>query len=828
MKRKLLALVTLMLCAVTGAWADDTDLIVSWNTAPTLSNNSDDCSPTGTKNNVATWSDGTTIKIMRSDKDMANGGDITIGGNTYKSIKVSNGAQNKLTMPSGKLAYSVTIYSYVNADSGDAYWSEVNGDKSQTTAMTSFRDGDNPDKRTYNLGGVSSFTFTNAGKQLCYVLVISTVSKQEATLEFAQSSGSADIANGTSFTLPKLTKNPTSLEVAYSSSNENVAEINATTGAVTLKGIGTTTITASFSGDDNYYAASAEYELTVTNSAVANITVTYAIEGITGIEGTAPASFNINEGEKFKIPANQTLYMDGSTLTGWKVGETVYKIGDEVTAPATNLTLIPDFTTNASEAYLGHIESTVTWNFKKSTGAPLWDQLQGNGATTIYVTQAAVGASTIDVKMVMDATNGKIDNSSNDNWTQMNTGTKLTVPVVVGSTLELKVYKEGTTPVTFDGVDGDFASNIYSYTATAAGDLEIVFGENDQSYAEYLTVTYPSESAVLECTSMNTQVVLTKENILNNDYLSVNPTDKWNTGKNYADIQGDFFNMSNGRTLTLNVKGASTFELYVQNINSDDRTYTVKVGDEDAVAITHNEGGTVAQGLFEIADPTVVTTITVAGTGKSVYPVYFMFNPGQELTTTHNMAGWKSFYDADNDYTLDENTTAYVATEVVQDETEQYVVELTPIDCVPSDMAVLLKTTNQRTDDGTYSLTLTKAKSVTRPNIANKLKPSHEADYDDVYRLGFNADDGVAFFPYTRDITAEPDVVVLNYDSSSSAGARQLTIRISDGSETTGIKTIDNGQLTMDNDVWYDLQGRRVTQPSKGLYIVNGKKVIIK
>ena len=46
-------------------------------------------------------------------------------------------------------------------------------------------------------------------------------------------------------------------------------------------------------------------------------------------------------------------------------------------------------------------------------------------------------------------------------------------------------------------------------------------------------------------------------------------------------------------------------------------------------------------------------------------------------------------------------------------------------------------------------------------------------------------------------------------------------------SETTDIKAIDNGQLTIDNSV-YDLQGRRVMNPTKGLYIVNGKKVIIK
>ena len=46
--------------------------------------------------------------------------------------------------------------------------------------------------------------------------------------------------------------------------------------------------------------------------------------------------------------------------------------------------------------------------------------------------------------------------------------------------------------------------------------------------------------------------------------------------------------------------------------------------------------------------------------------------------------------------------------------------------------------------------------------------------------------------------------------------------------ESEGTTSIDNGQLTIDNEstIIYDLQGRRVTQPGKGVYIVGGKKVI--
>ena len=58
------------------------------------------------------------------------------------------------------------------------------------------------------------------------------------------------------------------------------------------------------------------------------------------------------------------------------------------------------------------------------------------------------------------------------------------------------------------------------------------------------------------------------------------------------------------------------------------------------------------------------------------------------------------------------------------------------------------------------------------------------------------------------------------------AGTRSISIVFGDG--TTGIEAIDNGQLTIDN--WYDLNGRRLQgKPTKkGVYIQNGKKVVVK
>ena len=46
-----------------------------------------------------------------------------------------------------------------------------------------------------------------------------------------------------------------------------------------------------------------------------------------------------------------------------------------------------------------------------------------------------------------------------------------------------------------------------------------------------------------------------------------------------------------------------------------------------------------------------------------------------------------------------------------------------------------------------------------------------------------------------------------------------------DGDDVTAIKNIKVGS---EDNVYYNLNGQRVLYPTKGLYIVNGKKVIIK
>lgn len=67
---------------------------------------------------------------------------------------------------------------------------------------------------------------------------------------------------GENFTEPTLT-NPYNVSVTFSSSDISVATIDANTGKVTIKKPGTTTITASFAGNEYYTSKNASYTLTV-------------------------------------------------------------------------------------------------------------------------------------------------------------------------------------------------------------------------------------------------------------------------------------------------------------------------------------------------------------------------------------------------------------------------------------------------------------------------------------------------------------------------------------------------------------------------------------
>ena len=89
-----------------------------------------------------------------------------------------------------------------------------------------------------------------------------------------------------------------------------------------------------------------------------------------------------------------------------------------------------------------------------------------------------------------------------------------------------------------------------------------------------------------------------------------------------------------------------------------------------------------------------------------------------------------------------------------------------------------------------------------------------------IYVLNKTNENGVGFYKLKSTGTIDANKAYLTY----SASARDFF----GFDETTGIseKVIVNSEK-FDGE-WYDLGGRRIAQPTKGIYIINGKKIVIK
>ena len=80
------------------------------------------------------------------------------------------------------------------------------------------------------------------------------------------------------------------------------------------------------------------------------------------------------------------------------------------------------------------------------------------------------------------------------------------------------------------------------------------------------------------------------------------------------------------------------------------------------------------------------------------------------------------------------------------------------------------------------------------------------------------------FAPGTVAIPANKAYLKVLKSSIDESSSHALTVRF--GDEATGINAVKSEEVK--NNSVFNLSGQRVSQPTKGLYIVNGKKIIIK
>lgn len=193
-------------------------------------------------------------------------------------------------------------------------------------------------------------------------------------------------------------------------------------------------------------------------------------------------------------------------------------------------------------------------------------------------------------------------------------------------------------------------------------------------------------------------------------------------------------------------------------------------------------------------------------------PVVDDVNHTVTLTTSANMDGWRTFYPtkADQNYTADADVYYVSASGATT-------VTLTKIaEGVPANTPVIL----HKTSGTTITLTET-ATAITAPGASNLLAVSTaNQNLGKVYRLGYKAANGIGFYTYTS-ASAPAGIIYVNNPST----AREFLGFAFGDDEATGVNEMKAQKV---DGQFYDLQGRKVANPTKGLYIVNGKKVIIK
>lgn len=138
---------------------------------------------------------------------------------------------------------------------------------------------------------------------------------------------------------------------------------------------------------------------------------------------------------------------------------------------------------------------------------------------------------------------------------------------------------------------------------------------------------------------------------------------------------------------------------------------------------------------------------------------------------------------------------------------------------VNSDEGVVLKSTSPN-----YFLTST----TSSPEVAGAYEDNNlEGTMSLIANPGYayvlsKGSEGIGFYKLSSSGTIGAHKAYLSYSGAAAAAREFFSFE-----EITGVKTIANSQEPTADNHYFDLQGRMVAQPGKGLYIVNGKKVMV-
>ena len=184
---------------------------------------------------------------------------------------------------------------------------------------------------------------------------------------------------------------------------------------------------------------------------------------------------------------------------------------------------------------------------------------------------------------------------------------------------------------------------------------------------------------------------------------------------------------------------------------------------------------------------------------------YMTLAPAKE-TKKISAAGYATYYSANALDFTGTGLTAYVAKVTGSDVTFETVTR------VPAKTGVLLKGAA-----GEYQIPVVADGGEATSALVGVLEDTPVAAGSFVL---MNGAQGVGFYKTTTEFTVGANTAYL---PAQTTGVRSFIGF--DGESSTGISAVENAVLSTEV---YDLQGRRVAQPTKGLYIMNGKKTVVR
>lgn len=223
-------------------------------------------------------------------------------------------------------------------------------------------------------------------------------------------------------------------------------------------------------------------------------------------------------------------------------------------------------------------------------------------------------------------------------------------------------------------------------------------------------------------------------------------------------------------------------------------------------------------------------TITHPGTGNSEVEIdnivvhYIVPSTFEVAARKAEVAYWSTFYSSIANYQAPEGTQVYKVN------FDGSTITMTEIEdrIVTKGQGVVLKTLS--TDNAaTVNIVMTKTDDESFDNYSgNSLKGTDVAitNPGNAYVLNYKPSEGVGFYRLSSTATIPANRAYLTSGGTVAAAAAAREFFVFDAA-ITGIENV-NAQDSEDDVKTFDLQGRRVANPAKGVYIVNGKKVIMK